>query len=290
MPSATLVAVRVRVATINVQNDEGDPRRTGLLNRTLRDLAPDVVAFQEVCYPDRRDQLAELIAGTGLVHTTHESAVLTHEIEAGRPVRRHGGRHPLATSGARHRPGPADWWTLAIELTVADARRGAADHAMHAVAARRCGDPGMPGARDRRPGPAAPPSAADDHRRRLERRARRRRASGSVRAAVAGRAQRALPRRLGGGRRRTRTHLVDRQPPRRRRDRPRHPPSPATGAASTTCSSAPGTPTPRAQARITAARLFADRPVDRVWLSDHAGVAVDLDVKADVPPESSGGR
>ena len=37
---------------------------------------------------------------------------------------------------------------------------------------------------------------------------------------------------------------------------------------------------PRVRSRIAAARLVADRPVDGVWLSDHAGVLVDLDVEA----------
>lgn len=60
--------MHLRVLTINVQHDEGDPRRTRLLNGELRRLEPDVVAFQEVCYPNRWDQLAELVAGTGLAH------------------------------------------------------------------------------------------------------------------------------------------------------------------------------------------------------------------------------
>ena len=42
---------------------------------------------------------------------------------------------------------------------------------------------------------------------------------------------------------------------------------------------------PHAQARIVAAHLVADRPVDGVWLSDHAGVLVDLDVHATGPGE-----
>ena len=43
--------MRLRVLTINVQNDEGDPRRTRLLNQETRRLSPDLVALQEVCYP-----------------------------------------------------------------------------------------------------------------------------------------------------------------------------------------------------------------------------------------------
>jgi endonuclease/exonuclease/phosphatase family metal-dependent hydrolase len=69
--------MRVRVLTMNVQHDAGDPRRTALINAELRRLAPDVVTFQEVCYPDATDQLAALVAGTGL-RTTHQAAVLDH--------------------------------------------------------------------------------------------------------------------------------------------------------------------------------------------------------------------
>jgi hypothetical protein len=35
---------------------------------------------------------------------------------------------------------------------------------------------------------------------------------------------------------------------------------------------------PAARVRILHARLVGDRPVDGIWLSDHAGVLVDLDV------------
>lgn len=70
--------VRVRVLTINVQNDEGDPRRTEILNRGLGELAPDLVAFQEVLRSPERDQLAELLAGLEL-RATHQAEVLAYE-------------------------------------------------------------------------------------------------------------------------------------------------------------------------------------------------------------------
>jgi endonuclease/exonuclease/phosphatase family metal-dependent hydrolase len=60
--------MRVRVVTLNVWNDEGDPRRLGLINRGLRELEPDLVAMQEVVH----GQEAELLAGTGL-HGTHQA-------------------------------------------------------------------------------------------------------------------------------------------------------------------------------------------------------------------------
>jgi endonuclease/exonuclease/phosphatase family metal-dependent hydrolase len=115
--------VRVRVLTINVQNDQGDPRRTSLLNQELRRLAPDLVAFQEVCYPGRRDHLAELIDGTGL-HATHQADVLDH-LPPG--ADRYGGtavatRWPHRIREVREgrlaeNPG-IYWWTLAVEVEV----------------------------------------------------------------------------------------------------------------------------------------------------------------------------
>ncbi|MGW5644695.1 endonuclease/exonuclease/phosphatase family protein [Saccharopolyspora sp. NPDC003752] len=64
--------------TINVQNVQGDPRRTEQINRELRRLDPDLVAFQEVVQTPERKQLDELLAGTGL-HGTHQSDVMSYE-------------------------------------------------------------------------------------------------------------------------------------------------------------------------------------------------------------------
>jgi endonuclease/exonuclease/phosphatase family metal-dependent hydrolase len=69
--------VRLRILTINVQNDEGDPRRLGLLNRELRRVDPDVVALQEVVRTAGRDQLGEILEGTGL-HGTHQAEALAY--------------------------------------------------------------------------------------------------------------------------------------------------------------------------------------------------------------------
>jgi endonuclease/exonuclease/phosphatase family metal-dependent hydrolase len=38
--------MRVRVLTMNVQNDEGDPRRIDNINQEIRRLDPDLVALQ----------------------------------------------------------------------------------------------------------------------------------------------------------------------------------------------------------------------------------------------------
>jgi endonuclease/exonuclease/phosphatase family metal-dependent hydrolase len=117
--------MRLRVLTFNVQHDAGDPRRTALLNRELRRLGPDVVAFQEVCYPDRWDQLAELVAGAGL-HTTHQAGVLDYLPP---DADRHGGtavatRWPHRTVevlGERPPEGSDDHaWTLAVSVQVPD--------------------------------------------------------------------------------------------------------------------------------------------------------------------------
>lgn len=65
---------RLRILTFNVQNDSGDARRIELINRQLRRLDPDLVALQEVTGPRQVD---ELLAGSGL-HGTHQSAVLSY--------------------------------------------------------------------------------------------------------------------------------------------------------------------------------------------------------------------
>jgi len=63
----------MRVVTRNVRHDAGDPRRTDLLNRELRALRPDLAALQEVRHPE---QLTRLLAHTRLRHVTHQADVL----------------------------------------------------------------------------------------------------------------------------------------------------------------------------------------------------------------------
>lgn len=106
--------MRVRVLTFNVWNDEGDPRRLGLINQELRRLRPDLVAFQEV----RPAGLADLVAGTGL-HTTHQDEVLA---EPPAEAARYGGtvvatRRPHEVVDVRSgRIDGAHWWTLTVEV------------------------------------------------------------------------------------------------------------------------------------------------------------------------------
>ena len=69
--------MRLRVATINVQTDEGDPRRLEILNRELRELEADIVALQEVLHEPGREQLPGLLEGTGL-QGTHQAEVMAY--------------------------------------------------------------------------------------------------------------------------------------------------------------------------------------------------------------------
>jgi endonuclease/exonuclease/phosphatase family metal-dependent hydrolase len=68
---------RLRVLTLNVENFEGDDRRTKAINAEVRRLAPDLIAFQEVIRDPDRDQLDELLAGTGL-HGIHQADAMSY--------------------------------------------------------------------------------------------------------------------------------------------------------------------------------------------------------------------
>jgi endonuclease/exonuclease/phosphatase family metal-dependent hydrolase len=75
--------MRIRVVTLNIWNDEGDPRRPELINRELRELRPDLVALQEVIHTDDRSQLDALLDGTGLQVTHQAQTAATAPPEAG---------------------------------------------------------------------------------------------------------------------------------------------------------------------------------------------------------------
>ncbi len=68
--------MNLTVLAINVWNNAGDPRRMGLLNSELRRIAPALVAFGEVLQTPEYSQLEELLDGTGL-HGTHQLDVVT---------------------------------------------------------------------------------------------------------------------------------------------------------------------------------------------------------------------
>jgi endonuclease/exonuclease/phosphatase family metal-dependent hydrolase len=261
--------VRLRVLTINVQNDEGDARRTGLLNRELRRLSPDLVAFQEVCYPGRRDHLAELVAGTGLF-ATHEAGLLATPPPG---ADRYGGtaiatRRPHRVREIlENRLADADWWTLAASVAVpgtgdllfiVPTTPWRPDHS----AARERQAVEITGLAARHRGPL-PTIIAGDLNAAPETASIRHLTGSSYQDAWAA---------AGDGPGYTWTvdnplaaaeiaRLIGQPGHRRRIDYV------FVGSA------AP-------PARIVAARLVADRPVDGVWLSDHAGVLVDLDVEA----------
>ncbi|MEU8233309.1 endonuclease/exonuclease/phosphatase family protein [Actinoplanes sp. NPDC048967] len=273
--------MRLRVVTINVQNEQGDPRRTRLLNQEIRRLAPDLVAFQEVCYPARRDQLAELVAGTGL-HTTHQAGLLDRLPPEGD---RYGGtaiatRRPHRIREVlENRTGDVHWWTLAATVPVPSlgeqlfivpttpwrldaeaARERQATEITELDARHRAVLPTII-AGDLNAGPDA----------------------SSIRylsglQALHGRSAHYHDAWAAAGDGPGHTWTVDNplaaaeiervigQPGHRRRID-----YVFVGSAHAH---------PQARARIVTARLIADRPVDGVWLSDHAGVVADLDVAA----------
>ena len=106
----------MRVVTRNVRHDAGDPRRTGLLNRELRALRPDLVALQEVRHPE---QQARLLAGTRLRHVTHQADVLRDQPPE---ADRFGGTaiatrrpHRVVDSVERRIDG-FHYWTLAVRV------------------------------------------------------------------------------------------------------------------------------------------------------------------------------
>jgi endonuclease/exonuclease/phosphatase family metal-dependent hydrolase len=268
--------MRVRVLTVNVQHDAGDPRRTRLLNAEVRRLDPDLVAFQEVCYPDRHDQLAELVAGTGL-HTTHQADLLGH-----RPPEadRYGG-----TAIATRRPhrvrevleGPS-WWTLAASVDLpglgeqlfitpttpwqldAEAARERQAVEVTELDARHRGAPPTIIAGDLNAGPEAASIRFLSGRQSLHGRGVHYHDAWTVAGHGPGHtwtvdnplAAAEIDRVIGQPGHRRRIDYV------------------FVGSAHAH---------PRARARIVAARLVGDRPVDGVWLSDHAGVLVDLEVE-----------
>ncbi|HEV7962117.1 MAG TPA: endonuclease/exonuclease/phosphatase family protein [Actinoplanes sp.] len=276
--------MRLRVLTVNVQNDEGDARRTGLWNQELRRLEPDLVAFQEVCYPSGRDQLAELIAGTGL-HASHQADLLDY-------LPPHADRYGGTAVATRwphrvrevldHRPtdaGGLHWWTLAVLvpvpglgelLFIAPTTPWRLD--AEASRERQAVEITELDARHRATLPTiiagdlnATPQAASIRYLSGLQSLNQRSAHYHDAWAVAG---------DGPGH----TWTVD---------------NPAAAAEIDRLIGQPGHRRridyvfvgsahahPRARARIVAARLVGDHPVDGAWLSDHAGVLVDLDVVA----------
>ena len=117
--------MQLRVLAINVWNLAGDPRRTGLLNSAIRRIAPDLVAFEEVVQTPERNQLEELLHGTGL-HGTHQLDVVA---SAPPWIERYGGSavatrrpHRAAEVIDPRLPDAMDvpWATMAVTVPIPD--------------------------------------------------------------------------------------------------------------------------------------------------------------------------
>jgi endonuclease/exonuclease/phosphatase family metal-dependent hydrolase len=278
--------VRLRVLTFNLQNGEGDPRRAGLVNQELRRLAPDLVALQEVGYPGRRDPLADLVAGTGL-HATHQAGLLHHVPPH---ADRYGGiavatrwPHRVLELAARRLPeADVPWYALAVSVPVPDA----GDLLLLAPTSSWPLD--AEAARERQA--IALAELDDRHRATLPTII-----AGDLNAAPEAASIRYLSglQALGG----RSVHYHDAWAV--AGDGPGHTWSVDNPRAADEIGRLVGQPGhrrridyvlvgsahahPRGRARVLAARLVGDRPVDGVWLSDHAGVLVDLEVAAAAP-------
>jgi endonuclease/exonuclease/phosphatase family metal-dependent hydrolase len=66
--------MHVRIVTLNVWNTEGEPGRLKSINRELRRLNPDLVAFQEVVQNDKIRSLDTLLEGLEL-QRTHQADI-----------------------------------------------------------------------------------------------------------------------------------------------------------------------------------------------------------------------
>jgi endonuclease/exonuclease/phosphatase family metal-dependent hydrolase len=269
----------MRVLTFNVQTDVGDARRTGLVNAALRRLAPDLVALQEVRRDGGRDQLADLVAGTGL-HATHQVDVL------GPPppgAERYGGtavatRWPHRVAEVReHRPrGPGDvhWWTLAVVVAVPDAGE------LLFVVPTTPWQPDAEAARVRQAGEVADLGA---------------RHSAALPTVVAGDLN--APPDAASLRVLTGHGFQDAWA--EAGDGPGWTWSVDNPLAAVEIDRVLGRSGHRARidhvlvgpgARVADARLVADRPVEGVWLSDHAGVLVDLEIDHSCVTRASSSR
>lgn len=279
--------MRLRVLTFNVQHDAGHSRRTSLLNRELQRLAPGLVALQEVCYPDQWDQLAELVADTGL-NTTHQADVLGYvpplaEQYGGTAVATRWPHRVVQVVGQPQiEATDLHWWTLAVSVQLPDLGEllfitptSAWRLDAEAARERQALDVTDLDARHRAVLPtiiagdfnATPQAASIRYLSGLQTLSGRS-AHYHDAWAVAG-------------------------------DEPGYTWSEDNAAAAVEIDevvqqrghrvridyvfvgSAPAHP--RARARIVAAQLVGDRPVDGVWLSDHAGVLVDLDIEMTDP-------
>jgi endonuclease/exonuclease/phosphatase family metal-dependent hydrolase len=117
--------MRLRVVTLNVWNTEGDARRLDLINQELKRLDPDLVAFQEVVQTPETKMLDRLLEGLSLR--------VTHQADVQQAVPPFADRYGGTAIGTRwpHRvaevldlrvAGAADvpWATLAVSVALPD--------------------------------------------------------------------------------------------------------------------------------------------------------------------------
>jgi endonuclease/exonuclease/phosphatase family metal-dependent hydrolase len=117
--------MKLRVVTLNVWNNEGDPRRMEIINDELHRLSPDLVAFQEVVHGGADPQLDRLLSGLGL-HATHQADALVTDLPGSD---RYGGS-AVATRWPHHLVEVLDmrtaeaadvpWATLAVLVPIPD--------------------------------------------------------------------------------------------------------------------------------------------------------------------------
>lgn len=117
--------MRVRVLTLNVQNDEGSQRRAELINQELRRIDPDLVALQEVPDQNSPHGLSALLSGTALT-AVHQDELLGYQVPY---ADRYGGaalaaRWPYRVVEVLDQRGTdapdVPWCTLAAEVDVPD--------------------------------------------------------------------------------------------------------------------------------------------------------------------------
>ena len=279
---------RLRVLTLNVENLEGDERRTKAINQEVRRLDPDLVAFQEVISGPDRSQLDELIAGTDL-HGTHQADAMSYTPPYSD---RYGGTavatrwpHTMLEVLDMRVAGAADvpWCTIAVAVPIP----GEGDAAVHrydvGVAAGRRGGPRATGDcpyRPRRPAPpdlptiiagdfnAAPDAASIRYLKGLQSLRGR-----SVHYHDAWDVAGAGPGYTWTVENPNTRQVVDavvRQPEHHRRidyvfigSWHSH---------------------PKAHCQVRSAAVAFDQPIDGVWASDHYGVLVDIDIDVDPTP------
>lgn len=117
--------MRLRIVTLNVWNTEGDARRPERINRELKRLDPDLVAFQEVVQTREPMMLDRLLDGLDL-HATHQADIQRYVPPF---AERYGGSavasrwpHQAAEALDLRVAGAADvpWATIAVRIAVPD--------------------------------------------------------------------------------------------------------------------------------------------------------------------------